>query len=78
MTVEVNGTRSKEFILKEGLPQGSAISLLLFLIFINDIGTDLHPDTIASLFADDTSIGRHGSQDSLKNLLQEEVDKILE
>ena len=77
--MEVNGTRSREFFLKEGPPQGSAISPLLFLIFINDIRTDLHPDTIASLFADDTSIGRHGSQqDSLKNLLQEEVDKILE
>ena len=40
--VEVNGTRSKQFILKEGLPQGSAISPLLFIIFINDIGEDLH------------------------------------
>ena len=78
-TVEVNGTRSRQFILKDGLPQGSAISPLLFLIFINDIGTDLHPYTIASLFADDTSIGRHSSQhDGLKSLMQEEVDKILE
>ena len=56
-TVEVNGTRSNQFILKEGLPQGSSISPLLFLVFINDIGVDLHPDTIASLFADDTAIG---------------------
>ena len=52
--VEFNGTRSKAFRLDQGLPQGSCISPLLFLIFINDIDVDLHPDTIASLFADDT------------------------
>ena len=78
-TVEIDGTRSKQFILKEGLPQGSAISPLLFIIFINDIGVDLHPDTIASLFADDTAIGRQGgNHEELKNLMQEEVNKILE
>ena len=75
--VEVNGARSKSFILKEVLQQGSAP--LLFLIFINDIDVDLHDETIASLFADDTSIGRHGGQeDKLKNLMQSEVNKILE
>ena len=39
-TVEINGTASKKFMLKDGLPQGSSISPLLFLIFINDIGVD--------------------------------------
>ena len=78
-TVEIEGTRSSTFVLKEGLPQGSAISPLLFIIFINDIGIDLRPDTIASLFADDTAIGRQGSKpEELKILMQEEVDKILE
>ena len=35
--VEVNGCKSSNFYLNEGLPQGSAISPLLFLLFINDI-----------------------------------------
>ena len=50
-TVKVNGVRSKTIRLNEGLPQGSCISPLLFLIFINDIDTNLHPDTLVSLFA---------------------------
>ena len=70
--MEVNNTTSKLFILKEGLPQGSSISPLLFLIFIND--------TLASLFAADTSVGVHCGKDRVKaqELMQEEVDKVME
>ena len=53
--VNINEVVSKMFRLNECLPQGSAISLLFFLIFIDDIDVDLHPDTLVSLFADDTA-----------------------
>ena len=53
-TVEVNKKRSKRFNLNQGLPQGSSISPVLFLIFINDITTDT--DAHPSLFADDTAV----------------------
>ena len=56
-TVEVNNVKSQRFLLKEGLPQGSAISPLLFLVFTNDIDANLSNETLASLFADDTSVG---------------------
>ena len=78
-TVSINNVHSKEFLLRNGLPQGSSISPLLFLIFINDIDVDIDLETAASLFADDTSAWRadgkiRGSQ---RILMQEEVDKIL-
>ena len=53
--MEINGTRSDEFYLNEGLLQGSAISPLLFLIFINDITDYMTPGAKPSLFADDTA-----------------------
>ena len=36
-----------------GVPQGSIIGLLLFLIFINDIADDISIDTSIPLYADD-------------------------
>ena len=79
-TVDINGTKSKKFMLNEGLPQGSSISPLLFIIFINDIGVDLHDLTIASLFADDTAIWFPGGKDNREKAaehMQMEVDKIM-
>ena len=78
-TVSINNIHSKPFMLRNGLPQGSSISPLLFLIFINDIDVDIDLETTASLFADDTSTWRadgkvRGSQ---RRLMQKEVDKII-
>ena len=78
--VEVNGVRSNTFHLNQGLPQGSSISPLLFLIFINDIDIDLEVDTIASLFADDTATWTVDGKvrGSNRVLMQGEIDKIME
>ena len=61
--VEINGVRSKEFYLNEGLPQGSAISPLLLLLFINYITEYLPEDAAASLFADDTAASVQSGKD---------------
>ena len=76
--VAVNNKKCDPFYLNEGLPQGSAISPLLFLIFINDIDADLDIHTIASLFADDTAIWTQGERDKEKTAqrMQIEVQKI--
>ena len=66
--VEINGARSRPFFLNEGLPQGSAISPLLFLIFINDITEFTDEKATTSLFADDTAIWVGASKDKEESI----------
>ena len=54
--VVINGTRSKRVRMKQGLPQGSVLSPLLFILFINDITKDIPADVESPLFADDASL----------------------
>ena len=54
--VMINGTLSNRVRMKQGLPQGSVLSPLLFLLYINDIGQDIPTDVDHMLFADDASL----------------------
>jgi hypothetical protein len=56
-----NNSRSNWGIVKHGVPQGSIMGLLLFLIYIDDlpnvtIHTNLNDNPKTILFADDTSV----------------------
>ena len=77
-TVDVNGAKSKMFYLKEGLPQGSAISPLLFLIFIDDIDEQLSQHTSRSLYADDTAAWttKGKSKAEAQKRMQESINRI--
>ena len=75
--VVLNGQTSTWELVKSGVPQGSVLGPLMFLIYINDL-----PDNIQStckIFADDTSLFSHVfnkdiSQDELNNDLQKVSD----
>lgn len=61
--VFINNSESRIGLLKAGVPQGSVLGPLLFLIYINDISD--HLSSLVRLFADDTSLSY-----SSTNLLQ--------
>ena len=52
--VVIKGETSSYQNIKAGVPQGSVLGPLLFLIYINDIVNDI--ESVVKLFADDTSM----------------------
>ena len=53
--VTINGADSELRELKHGVPQGSVLGLLLFLIYINDLNTCISNSKVYN-FADDTNL----------------------
>ena len=53
--VHINGFMSNQINPKTGVPQGSALSPLLFLIYLNNLATQHHKQNSLSQFADDTA-----------------------
>jgi hypothetical protein len=74
-TVVVSGTKSGVRVIISGVPQGTVLGPLLFLIFVNDL-PDCVKHSIVSLFADDTRLGKRISTVADCHLLQEDLTAV--
>ena len=74
-TVVINGSKSGLVYVKAGVPQGSRLGPLLFLIYMNDIVEEIESDIL--IFADDTSLFATGSDPSeTAQVLNRDLEKI--
>ena len=72
----MDGTESSRQTMVCGIPQGSSLGLLLFLIYINDI-PNCSEKLSYRIFADDTNIFASSSNATeLKSLINQELLKV--
>ena len=74
--VGVNGHFSNWSDVTSGVPQGSCLGPILFVIFINDL-----PDVVESLcqmYADDTKVFSNAGNQQLRDQIQKDLDNLVE
>ena len=76
--VLVEGCKSDQVHVSSGVPQGTVLGPLLFILYINDTPTHISPGTSLKLFADDAmlygKINNHTDQDNLQHDLDRLID----
>ncbi len=72
--VIVNGSPSKWTDVESGVPQGSVLGPVLFIIFINDMPNQI--DNFISLFADDTKLYGRSTTTDKQSSIQNDLSKL--
>ena len=72
--VEVNGKTAAWLPVTSGIPQGSVLGPLLFLIYINDLHVDINSDVY--MYADDTKLYRGIKTSEDQRILQKDLDNL--
>ena len=74
--VVLNGSQSKWATISSGVPQGSVLGPLLFLIYVNDMEKNI--DTQISKFADDTKLFGRASSDNQCAAIQMSLNSLID
>lgn len=74
----IGGFQSSLKTVNSGVPQGSILGPLLFVLFINDMHNCISPGTNIALYADDTKIWRKIESYSDHIVLQNDINALLE
>ena len=70
--VIINGTQSEDRTVTSGIPQGSVLGPILFVLYINDLPSRVKSEI--RLFADDTKLFTRSDIDGATDTLQEDLD----
>ena len=74
--VVVNGSSSNDLPVNSGVPQGSILGPVLFVLFINDISSNIDPKSDICLYADDTKLYREIVTIQDQAILQQDISKL--
>ena len=75
--VIINNSKSKPAKVTSGIPQGSVLGPLLFVLYINDLPEVVDKDTFIYLFADDTKAFRQIRSTEDKLQLQKDIEEMV-
>ena len=76
MSTVIRGTASGNREVTSGVPQGSVLAPIMFLIYVNDLGEDISDSSYINMFADDAKIQRRIINENSCKELQEDINKI--
>ena len=76
--VLIGGTKSSLKDVKSGVPQGSILGPLLFVLFINDMSESVSSGTHIALYADDSKIWRNIHSWNDHDILQKDISALYE
>jgi retron-type reverse transcriptase len=72
----INGSSSSDLLVNSGVPQGSILGPVLFVLFINDISDDVDAKSSICLYADDTKLYRRIETSDDQAMLQNDINHL--